>query len=185
MDLKNRNEISDAMLVELFREGNRTAGEELQRRYVPLVKKLCRLMGLGSAIEDLEQELWCAFFEIVWRYDGRKAKFSTAVKAHLVGRRKVFLRKDGWLEPTTLSFEEVMMPQGQEDRYPILEREEAEDLVRKMKLTEKQQKILELMIEYSDNSAEIGRMLGISQQCAHCHVDRIRKKAKKNFVNRV
>jgi len=179
MDLNKYSEMTDQTLTEEVKKGNGEASGELVRRYVPLVKKLCQLNEAEWLKEDLEQELWIAFLELIERYDPIKAKFSTMAKEFLRGRRKNFLKKEfirgtkenGTEEELRIAWEKAVIPGGEW---------ECDEMVKAMQLTEKQSRILSLL-EEGYAIVEIARILCISHPVVVRQVSLIRKKAKKIF----
>lgn len=187
MDFKDRRSTGDEVLAMLYQEGNRKAGDELRRRYIPLVKSLCRERFTQRFREDLEQELWLAFFEAAARYVPEKSKFSTMVhKALYFKRRHMFERMQvQWnrevMDGTGLHAGKMTC----EVQYPGLEWEEAIEIIRRCSLSKKQEDALMWMMDGVLNGAELGRKLGISQQSAYRLMKRIREKAKEVLSEKV
>ena len=61
--MENSSQCTDEKLVKLFCAGHTSAGEELIRRYEPLVDRLCSPAFVRTFSEDLKQSLWVRFWK--------------------------------------------------------------------------------------------------------------------------
>lgn len=180
MNLQDRKLVCDEMLVKFCKEGRPDAKVELMRRYTPLVKSLSKAKFVRRFREDLEQELWLCFFELIKRYDASKALFST-----LAAKALYFRRRESFRAMQTRWGREVQDSEGllaeaytREDRYPALEEMERNEFMDALALTAQQRKVIGLF-EEGVSSVKVGEILGISQQSAYRIRKRIEQKAKK------
>lgn len=186
MDLDNREEFTDEALASLAQKGNQKAREALMRRYRPLVVSLSKERFTASFKEDLEQELWLAFFETLRDYDASKAKFSTAVSKFLRYKRRHVFEKYQKIWNAEVGDENGIYAESveTEDRHPLFEKEEEVDFLTLLRLTPEQETVLRYLREGVQNTAEIGRRMGINQSVAYRLVQRIRRKSEKILLDR-
>jgi len=72
-DLAATGELSDALLVETIRHGERTAYGELVRRYEKkLLRTLYRMVGKAETAEDLAQEAFLKAYDRLAQFDSSK-----------------------------------------------------------------------------------------------------------------
>src|SRR3954470_12564267 len=72
-DLAAPGELSDALLVERIRHGDRTSYGELVRRYEKkLLRTLYRMVGKSETAEDLAQEAFLKAYDRLAQFDSSK-----------------------------------------------------------------------------------------------------------------
>ena len=174
--MENSSQYTDEELVKLFCAGHTSAGEELIRRYEPLVDHLCSPAFVRTFSEDLKQSLWVRFLEGVRAYDEQKGiRFS--------GYMKSLLTYERWNR-----FKSLSRKWDHESDYPecsdILSYSEDPAAltesallksVRELPLPRLQKDILLLLARGYRTSAEIARCLRISPQSVHTARRRLRQ----------
>lgn len=170
----------DEDLVLLGRKGCGKAKNILMERYTPLVKKMCQAPFTKRFREDLEQELWLAFFELVQTFDPARASFSAAAWFTLYFCRQNLFKAQKREWSREVADGEGLFEPAVYDRYPGLEAMDVQHAIEGMGLNPLQKETLGFMME-GMSSVKIAETQGISQQAAYDRMRRIRKKGKKYF----
>jgi RNA polymerase sigma-B factor len=105
----------DRRLFERYREGDRTARDELVERFLPLAFHLARrYRGAGGHAEDLQQVASIGLLNAIDRYDpDRGIAFSSFAVPTILGEIKRYFRDKGWT---------VRVPRELQERALTLER---------------------------------------------------------------
>lgn len=170
-----------ADLVVRAQKGDEQAGEELVKRFQPLVKSLSlgregRYLG-----EDMESELTLRLWELVVTYSGDPLYFAAAARKKLTYARYNEQRRDRARWNHEVMDDEGIYLLKSGDPFAHLE-EESESVERALALTDKQARLLAALKE-EPSIAKAARRLGITRVCATQRLRCIRKKAEKFFQN--
>jgi len=177
-ELAAPGEVSDALLVERIRHGDRTSYGELVRRYEKkLLRTLYRMVGKAETAEDLAQEAFIQLFRKIGSFRGDSA-FTTWLHRLVVNQCLMHFRKRSVkLEKTTEEGETpVQIVRGTENpnAMPVMDRIALDNALKQ--LPPGYRTVFVLHDVEGHEHEEIARMLGVAVGTSKSQLHKARMK---------
>lgn len=168
-------------IVKRAQKGDRTAIDILVKTMMPIIESMSRNKIAFPYKEDISQHLWIRFFSFLNEYDPSRGPFLCTVKKILMFARHNYVRCQNKRSNHEIVTDVLPDIAGYNDRSALLEREEADRILRILAADPLDKAIIHLYGEGYKKQQEIANVLGISRSLVAKRLMNLRKRYRQNI----